>query len=91
MKIIVRLISVLMCLVLTAGILSGCGKEKHKKIEGLLSDYDYYLIKNKETGLVMGADDFGMLEGAKVKMRKYDQKEQDLSMVWRVVAVDESS
>ena len=91
MKKFIRILSILMCLVLTAGIFTGCGEKKHKKIDGLLSDYDYYIIRNKESGLVLAADDFGMLEGAKVKMREYDEKEQDLSMVWRVVAVDSSS
>ncbi|MBE6808876.1 MAG: hypothetical protein E7524_05335 [Ruminococcaceae bacterium] len=91
MKILIRVLSVLMCLVLTAGIFTGCSKEKHKKIDGLLEDYDYYVIRNKASGLVLAADDFGMAEGAKVKMRKYDAKEQDLSMIWRVVAVDASS
>ncbi|MEE1074074.1 MAG: family 43 glycosylhydrolase [Acutalibacteraceae bacterium] len=91
MKILIRILSVLMCLVLTAGIFTGCSKEKHKKIDGLLEDYDYYVIRNKASGLVLAADDFGMAEGAKVKMRKYDAKEQDLSMIWRVVAVDSYS
>ncbi len=91
MKKIIKILSFIMCLVLTASLFAGCGEEKVKKIEGLLNDRDYYIIRNKESGLVLAADDFGMLEGAKVKLREYDEKEQDLSMIWRVVAVDESS
>ena len=91
MKSLIRILSFIMCLVLIASLFTGCGEEKVKKIEGLLNDRDYYIIRNKESGLVLAADDFGMLEGAKVKLREYDEKEQDLSMIWRVVAVDESS
>ena len=93
MKKLIRFISIVLCVVLTAGLFTGCGDkaEKHKKIDGLLEDYDYYVIRNKESGLVLAADDFGMAESAKVKMREYDEKEQDLSMIWRVVAVDSSS
>lgn len=85
-----RIVCAVLCLVLTLTVFAGCGK-KEKKIEGLLSDKDYYIIRNKQSGLVMSADDFGMLEGAKIKMREYDKKEQDLSMIWRVVAVDSMS
>lgn len=91
MKNIIRIISVLLCLVLTVVLFTGCGEEKHKKIDGLLEDYDYYIIRNKASGLVLSADDYGMMESAKVKMREWDEKEQDMSMVWRVVAVDSSS
>ena len=91
MKKTVRIIALLMCLVLTFGLFTGCGEKKHKKINGLLEDYDYYIIKNKQTGLVLAADEYGLMESAKVKVRKWDSKEQDMSMVWRVVAVDESS
>lgn len=91
MKKTVRIIALLMCLVLTFGLFTGCGEKKHKKIDGLLEDYDYYIIKNKQTGLVLAADEYGLMESAKVKVRKWDSKEQDMSMVWRVVAVDESS
>ncbi len=92
MKKINKALSVILCLVLTVGLFAGCkGKTGHKRINGLLKDYDYYIIKNKQTGLVLAADDFAFTEGAKVKMRKYDKEEQDLSMIWRVVAVDSSS
>lgn len=94
MKRFIKILSVIMCAVLIAGMFTGCGEEetkKVKKIDGLLNDRDYYVIRNKESGLVLAADDFGLLEGAKVKLREYDAKEQDLSMIWRVVAVDSSS
>ena len=91
MKRLIRILSLVMCLVMTLGLFSGCGKEKVKKIDGLLKDRDYYIIRNKESGLVLAADEFGMMESSKVKLREYDKKEQDLSMVWRVIAVDESS
>lgn len=95
MKRTIRIISVLMCLVMLLGLFVGCGNSeketKKEKIEGLLSDNDYYIIKNKASGLVLAADDYGIMQSSKVKMRKWDSKEQDMSMVWRVVAVDSSS
>lgn len=85
-------ISFLLAIFTAANCLCGCKKgTAHKKIDGVLSDCDYYIIKNKDTGLVMQADGFGIAEGSLVKMGKYDKKEQDLSMVWRAVAVDEVS
>lgn len=91
MKKIIKAVSVFMCALMTLGALGGCGGENNKKINGLLKDNDYYIIRNKQSGLVLAADDFGMQEGTKVKMREYDGKEQDLSMLWRVLAVDASS
>jgi len=94
MKRTIRLISVLLSIILVLGLFAGCGeseKSGKEKIEGLLSDNDYYIIKNKASGLVLAADEYGIVESAKVKMRKWDSKEQDMSMVWRVVAVDSSS
>ena len=59
MKKTIKIIALLMCLVLTFGLFAGCGEKKHKKIDGLLEDYDYYIIKNKQTGLVLAADEYG--------------------------------
>lgn len=94
MKAIIRLMCFTLCFVMTAGMVTGCSskpKQTETKKEGLLVDGDYYVIRNKQTRLALAADDFGMEEGAKIKMREYDEKEQDLSMIWRVVAVDSSS
>lgn len=92
MKGFFRITALFLCAALIAGSFSGCGtRNGHKLINGLLSDSDYYVIRNKQTGLVMAADNFGMLEGAAVQMREYDPEEEDLSMIWRAVAVDSSS
>lgn len=87
-----KILAFILVVVLTLGCFTSCGKEGgHKKIKGLLEDYDYYVIRNKQTGLVMAANDFALSESSMVVMRKYDKKEQDLSMIWRAVAVDKSS
>lgn len=94
MKNIKRVIAILLCIANCFVCFSLCGCNKvdgHKLIDGLLDDYDYYIIRNRDTGLVMTADGFGLLDGSLVEMREYDKKEQDLSMIWRAVAVDESS
>lgn len=80
--------------IMLAGSVMACtpkGGGGHERLEGVVEDYDYYIIRNKATGLVMAANDFAMQDGSLVVMREYDEEEQDLSMIWRMVAVDSSS
>lgn len=93
MKGFLRAMALGCAVVLAAWSLNACagGDDSRDKIDGAVSDQDYFIIRNKETGLVMAANDFAMLEGSLVVMREYDEEEQDLSMIWRMVAVDPSS
>lgn len=94
MKKLIRAISFILSITLLCSAFSACSGSAvkgHKNIDGLLEDCDYYIIRNHATGLALSANTFGLLDGSLTSVRTYDKNEQDMSMIWRVIAVDSSS